>query len=96
MRRTKHRIPTKAPEVRPPNVAGVSLRRDVTVQTESRSTDREGEDKDNYGAADSLVPRSSDQRSSLNLFCWSYDRAPGRSETGAYSKLELHENKCFF
>jgi hypothetical protein len=69
MRRTKHRIPTKAPKVRAPNVAGASLRRNITVQTESRSTDREREDKDNYGAADSLVQRSSDQRSSLNLFC---------------------------
>jgi len=31
-----------------------------------------------------------------SICSWSYDRAPGRSGTGAYSKLDLHKNKGFF
>ncbi len=91
MRRTEYRVPAKAPEVRAPDAARAALRRDVTVQTKRRSADRQGQCKNNYGGLGSAV-----QRSGLNFFCWSYDRAPGRSETGAYSKPGLHKNKCFF
>src|SRR5205814_1850726 len=67
VRRTKYGIPTKTPQMRAPDAASAALGRDVTVKTKRRSTDCEGHCKNNYGALDSPVQRSGDQRSGLNL-----------------------------
>ena len=74
-----------------PDAACAALGRDVTVKSKRRSTDCEGQCKNNYGALDSLVQRSGDQRSGLNLsFAWSLRPVP----QGALRQARILNRSC--
>ena len=100
MRRTKYRIPTNAAQTCAPDPACTPrLRCDVTVQTKSRSTDREHQCKHKYGALGFADLVCANQRSGLNLFSglkYLTTMSQGALVQGAYSKWDLHKNKCFF
>ena len=98
MRRTKHGIPTKTPQMHAPDAACAALGRDVTVKSKRRSTDCEGQCKNNYGALDSLVQRSGDQRSGLNLsFAWSLRPVPqGALRQARILNLSCTKTSAFF